>query len=91
MNLTAQTRILITTPDHPTAVTGTVGGLISHHKRMNPNSVRALEQRLHDAGRLHPTPDVRESALDHNINRLTLEDLEALETGATISLAPTQS
>ena len=25
MNLTAQTRILITTPDHPTAVTGTVG------------------------------------------------------------------
>lgn len=69
---------------------GTVGGLICHHKRSNPNAVHALEQRLHAEGRLPVTADEHDSSLDRNGNHLTLEDQEALEAGATIRFAPTQ-
>lgn len=88
MALTPDTRILLSTGPDTAPVTGTIGGLIRHHQRVNPTALVAVEQSLDYQGRLPIRPaDTRESALLHNLSTLTLADLNPLEPGTTISLA----
>lgn len=87
MRFTATTRIQITSPGTAEPVTGTVGGLIDHHRRLHPDAYTALEQRMRAQGRLPDGPDVRDSSLEQNLDRLTVADLESLEAGATITPA----
>ncbi|MEO4039951.1 hypothetical protein [Micrococcus luteus] len=88
MALTADTRILLSTDPDTEPVTGTVGGLIRHHRRVNPCTLITLEQSLGHQGRLPNQPaDQRESILLHNLDTLTLADLNRLEPNTTITLA----
>lgn len=87
MSFSATTRIQITSPGTAEPATGTVGGLVNHHRRLNPDTYTALEQRMRAEGRLPDGPDVQDSSLAQNLDCLTLADLEFLEAGATITPA----
>lgn len=86
MTLTPATRLLITPHGDNESFEGTVAGLLRHWRRVDPSAVAALEHSLYQSGRIPPdSGDVRELSLEHNLHRLTTDDLERLEHGASIS------